>query len=85
MAQVFNQNRVEIDDKLWSRFASEAKRSRRDPVRLLADLLRAYIDQKERERLNRDTIRLASKSGLTQKDDIEEIIRNLRKERFAKT
>lgn len=76
---------LRIDRKLWSEFAHEAKRSRKDPTRLLSEVLREYIDQKERQRLNSDTIRQAKHSGLTQRDDIEGAIRALRKKRLAKT
>jgi len=82
MAQVLNG--IKINSKLWEEFAEQAKRSKTDPARLLADLLRDYLDQKEREQLNRQTIREAKRSGLTQGDDIEGMIKNLRKKRLAK-
>jgi hypothetical protein len=75
---------IKIDDKLWSRFAEEAKNSNKDPVRLLAELLREHLDQRERERVNRETIKTAKRSGLTQDDDIERMINDLRKKRLAK-
>ena len=83
MAQIINQ--INIDDKLWSRFAEEAKKSKKDPARILAKLLREYIDQKERDRLNIETIREAKRSRLTEKQDVEGMIKKLRKNRLAKT
>jgi hypothetical protein len=77
-------NGMKINSKLWARFTEEAKRSRKDPARLLADLLRDYLDQKEREQLNRESIKAARHSGLTEDDDIEGMIKNLRKKRLAK-
>jgi hypothetical protein len=77
-------DRPKIDRKLWSEFADEAKRSRKDPTRLLSEVLREYIDQRERHRLNAETIRQAKHSGLTQDDDIERMIKALRKKRLPK-
>ena len=82
MAQMINQ--IKIDSKLWSKFADEAKKSKKDPARLLTELMREYLDQKERQRLNTETIRQAKHSGLTEEDDIEGMIRNIRKKRLAK-
>ncbi len=41
--------------------------------------------QKDRERLNSETIKLAKSSGLTEDDDIEGMIKNLREKRLAET
>ena len=82
MAQMPDQ--INIDRKLWSKFADEAKKSRKDPARLLSEVLREYLDQKERQRLNDETIRQAKHSSLTEDDDIEGRIKALRKKRLAK-
>lgn len=68
---------LKIDDALWSKFSEEARKSRQNPSRLLAELMSEYLDRKEREKLNRKTIRASRKSGLTEEDDIEGLIRNL--------
>lgn len=83
MAQMPDQ--IKIDRKLWSKFTNEAKKSRKDPVRLLSEVLREYLDQKERQRLNDETVRQAKHSGLTEDDDIEGKIKVLRKKHLAKT
>lgn len=83
MAQTPEQ--VKIDRKLWSKFSAEAKKSRKDPARLLSEVLREYLDRKERQRLNDESIRQAKRSGLTEADDIEGMIKALRKKRLAKT
>jgi hypothetical protein len=75
---------LNIDRKLWSEFADEAKRSRKDPTRLLSEVLREYIDDRERQRLNAETIRQAKRIAFTQDDDIEGMIKTLRKKRLAK-
>jgi hypothetical protein len=81
MAQSLDQ--IQIEEKLWTQFAAEAKKAKKDPARLLAELLRGYLDQQERERLNRETMG-AMNTSLTEDDDIEGIIKNFRKKRLAK-
>ncbi|HKP10515.1 MAG TPA: hypothetical protein VJZ91_00345 [Blastocatellia bacterium] len=83
MAQTPEQ--VKVDRKLWSKFAEEAKKSRKDPTRLLSEVLREYLDRKERQRLLNESIRQAKRSGLSEDDDIEGMIKALRKKRLAKT
>jgi predicted transcriptional regulator len=75
--------KIRLDDKLWAQFAQAAKRSRKDPLRLLAELVREYLDQQEAELLNRKSIK-AAKGKVSEDDDIEGIIRELRKEQFGK-
>jgi predicted CopG family antitoxin len=75
---------IKIDSKLWTKFAEEAKRSKRDPARVLSELLREYIGQKERQRLNQQTIKAAKRSGITEDENIEDLIKGLRKKRLAK-
>jgi hypothetical protein len=83
MAQTPEQ--VKVNRKLWSEFTEEAKKLRKDPTRLLSEVLREYLDLKERQRLNQESIRQAKRSDLTEDDDIEGIIKALRKKRLAKT
>lgn len=83
MAQMPDQ--IKIDRKLWSKFADEAKKSRKDPMRLLSEVLREYLDRQERQRLNDESIRQAKRSGLTEDADIEGMIKALRKKRLAKS
>ena len=83
MAQTPEQ--IKVSRKLWSEFTEEAKKSRKDPARLLSEVLREYLDLKERQRLNQESIRQAKSSGLTEDDHIEGMIKALRKKRLAKT
>jgi hypothetical protein len=53
---------MKIDTALWSKFSEEAKKSRQNPSRLLAEFMREYLDRKEREKLNRNTISIAGKA-----------------------
>ncbi len=78
-------NQLKIDTKLWARFAEEARRLKKDPTRLLTQLVRDHLEKMENERLMRESARIARRSGLTEEDDIEGMIRNFRKERLAKT
>ena len=70
---------IKIDSKLWTKFTEEAKRSKRDPARVLSELLREYIDQRERQRLNQQTIKAAKRSGVSEDENIEDLIKGLRK------
>jgi len=78
-------NQLKIDNKLWARFAEEARRLKKDPTRLLTQLVRDHLERMENERLMRETARIARRSGLTEDDDIEGMIRDFRKERLGKT
>lgn len=82
MGQVLND--VKIETTLWEKFTAEAKRARKNPARLLSELLNEYLDLKERERLTRDTVATMS-DRLSEDDDIEQMIRDYRKKRRAKT
>lgn len=75
MAQSFAH--IQIEETLWGQFVAEAKQAKKDPARLLAELLRDYLDQQARDRLNRETIS-AIKTTLTDDDDIEGIINDFR-------
>ncbi len=83
MAQELNQ--LKINNKLWERFAEEAKKLQKDPTRLLTQLVRDHLEQMENERLLNESAIIAQRSGLTEDDDIEGLIRNHRKQRLAKT
>jgi hypothetical protein len=72
---------IKINSKLWAKFTEEAKRSKKDPMRLLSEMLRDYVERRENERLLRGSSRVARRSGLTEDDDIEGIIREFRKKR----
>ena len=81
MEQVLND--IKIEPELWTKFTTEAKRARKKPARLLTELLNGYIDQRERERLTRETVATMS-DRLSEDDDIEQMIRDYRKQRRAK-
>lgn len=68
---------LKTDDALWSKFSEEARRSRQNPSQLLAEFMSGYLDRKKREKLNRKTIRAARKSGITEGDDIEGLIKQM--------
>ena len=68
---------IRIEETLWNQFAVEAKHVKKDPAQLLTGLLRGYLDQQARERLNQATVE-AMKTTLTEDDDIEGIIKELR-------
>lgn len=81
MAQRIDQ--IKVDGELWSQFTQEAKKSRKDPLRLLTQLIHDYIEQRGVERLNRESIK-AVQGRVSEDDDIEGMIRDIRKNQSGK-
>ncbi len=70
-----------IDESpVWKQFETEAKKRRRNPVRLALDLLKEQIEIWEDEALDREISREAQKSGYTE-DDAVELVRQYRREK----
>lgn len=70
-----------IDESpVWKQFENEAKKRRRNPVKLVLDLLKEQIEIWEDERLDEEIRKDAQKSGYTE-DDAVELIRQYRREK----
>jgi macrodomain Ter protein organizer (MatP/YcbG family) len=75
---------IQIENEIWLEFSAVARKAGKKPSQLLAELLRDFLDQRDSTQLVEDTV-AAMKTPLTEDDDIEGIIRDLRKKRLAKT
>ena len=71
------------DSPVWKEFETEAKKRRRNPVKLMLDLLKEQIEIWEDEALDREISRDAQKSGYTE-DDAVELVRQYRLEKKAR-
>ena len=68
------------DSPVWKQFETEAKKHRRNPVKIVLDLLKEQIEIWEDEELDREISRDAQKSGYTE-DDAVELVRQYRLEK----
>jgi hypothetical protein len=70
-----------IDESpVWKQFETEAKKRRRNPVKLALDLIKEQIEIWEDETLDREISHDAQKSGYTE-DDAVELVRQYRREK----
>jgi len=68
------------DSPVWKEFETEAKKRRRNPVRLLSDYMKECLEIWEHERLDDEISKEAQKSGYTE-DDAVELVRQYRREK----
>lgn len=68
------------DSPVWKEFETEAKKRRRNPVKLMLDLIKEQMEIWEHERLDEEISKEAQKSGYTE-DDAVEIVRQYRREK----
>ncbi len=59
------------DSPVWKQFETEAKKRRRNPVKLMLDLIKEQVEIWEHERLDDEIIKEAQKSGYTEADAVE--------------
>jgi len=71
------------DSPIWKEFETEAKKRRRNPVKLVLDLLKEQMEIWEDEALDREISRDPQKSGYTE-DDAVELVRQYRLEKKAR-
>lgn len=68
------------DSPVWKQFESEAKKRRRNPVKLLSDYMKECLEIWEHERLDDEISKEAQKSGYTE-DDAVELVKQYRREK----
>ncbi len=68
------------DSPVWKQFETEAKKRRRNLVKLVIDLLKEQIEIWEDEALDREISRDAQKSGYTEEDAVE-LVKQYRREK----
>ena len=69
------------ESPIWKEFEAEAKKRRRNPVKLVLDLIKEQIEIWEDEKLDEEIRRDAQKSGYTE-DDAVELVRQYRREKI---
>ncbi|MDQ3062186.1 MAG: hypothetical protein M3R14_04895 [Acidobacteriota bacterium] len=71
-----------IDESpVWKQFETEAKKRRRNPVKLVLELIKEQVEIWEDEALDREISIEAQKSGYTE-DDAVELVRQYRREKL---
>lgn len=68
------------DSPIWKQFETEAKKRRRNPVKLLSNYMEECLEIWEHERVDAEISREAQKSGYTE-DDAVELVRQYRREK----
>ena len=68
------------ESPVWKQFETEAKKRRRNPVKLVLDLMREQVEIWEHEKLDEEISKEAQKSGYTE-DDAVELVRQHRREK----
>ncbi len=68
------------DSPLWKQFETEAKKRRRNPVKLLSDYMKECLEIWEHERLDEEISKEAQKSGYME-DDAVELVKQYRREK----
>ena len=76
-------NEIVFDSAIWEEFQREARKRRRNPVRLITELMREQLEIWEDEKLFREIRRDVQKSGYTE-DDAVELVRQYRREKKQK-
>jgi hypothetical protein len=70
-----------IDESpVWKQFETEAKKRRRNPVKLLSEYMKECLEIWEDEKLDEEIRKDAQKSGYTE-DDAVELVRQYRREK----
>ena len=68
------------DSPVWKQFEIEAKKRRRNPVRILSDYMNECLEIWEHEKLDNEISKEAQKSGYAE-DDAVELVRQYRREK----
>ena len=68
------------DSPIWKEFETEAKKRRRNPVKLLSNYMKECLEIWEHEKLDDEISKEAQKSGYTE-DNAVELVRQYRREK----
>ena len=68
------------DSPVWKQFETEAKKRRRNPVKLVMEFINEQMEIWEHEKLDEEIRKQAQKSGYTE-DDAVELVRQYRREK----
>ena len=59
---------ITIDSELWKEFETSAKKHRRNPLKLLSDYMREWLETWEHQKNDREIQKEARKNGATEND-----------------
>ena len=68
------------ESSLWKQFEDEARKRRRDPVKLVSSYIKECLETWEDEKLDQEISRQAQRSGYTE-DDAVALVRQYRAEK----
>jgi metal-responsive CopG/Arc/MetJ family transcriptional regulator len=71
---------IQFDSHLWKQFEQVAREQRQNPARLLAQVVREYLEIYEDEKLFQQMQRAVRKSGYKEEDAVK-LVRRVRQEK----
>jgi hypothetical protein len=71
---------IKLDAKLWEQFVQAARKNKRNPISLLTDYIREFLEIQEDRQLDEEIQVEAQSSGYDEEDAVE-IVRQYRREK----
>lgn len=71
---------IKLDERLWEEFVQAARKRKRNPISLLTDYIREYLEIQEDRQLDEEIQAEAQSSGYREEDAVE-IVRQYRQEK----
>lgn len=75
-ARMHHMARLSLDSALWERFEEAARKRRRDPVRLLKELMKEHLELWEDKKLDRQVRKAALRSGRPEEEAVDLVRRH---------
>lgn len=80
MGNEFMNGKILAESSLWKQFEDEARKRRRDPVKLVSGYIKECLEIWEDEKLDQEISRQVQRSGYTE-DDAVDLVRKYRLEK----
>ena len=71
---------IKLDAQLWEQFVQAARKRKRNPISLLTDYIREFLEIQEDQQLDEEIQAEAQSSGYREEDAVE-IVRQYRREK----
>ena len=71
---------IKLDAKLWEQFVQAARKNKRNPINLLTDYIREFLEIQEDRQLDEE-IQVEAQSSSYDEEDAVEIVRQHRREK----
>ena len=71
---------IKLDAKLWEQFVQAARKNKRNPISLLTDYIREFLEIQEDRQLDEE-IQVEAQSSSYDEEDAVEIVRQYRREK----